>query len=209
MYNCQLAFLQAHLPRQRFLIFKIVQIIYSALRKLIVMNSVSLFQALQLLTPFFRLQRDFINCTKNPVQTFKKYYLVLRKILPIWDCYHLSMLSQVSRWLKCFLHSLFKMHFYSKSLCLCKFISHVYSGMLISYLRSGIQLYLNYMPDGWAMHTFQLFDNLMNISLGKIRLAEHPKSSVTVVSKLLGCSLLSAMKADHHTVSSTFNWKNS
>lgn len=77
--------------------------------------------------------------------------------------------------------------------------------MLISYLRSGIQLYLNYTPDGWAMHTFQFFDNLMNISLGKMRLSEHSKSSVTVVSKLLGCSLQSGMKADHHTVSSTLN----
>lgn len=35
-----------------------MQIIYSVLRKLIVMNSVSQFQALQLLTPFFRLERE-------------------------------------------------------------------------------------------------------------------------------------------------------
>lgn len=68
-----------------------MQIIYSALRKLIVMNSVSQFQTLQLLTPFFRLQRDFINCIKNPVQTFKKYYLVLSKIF-----FYLSMLPSIN-----------------------------------------------------------------------------------------------------------------
>lgn len=104
-----------------------------------------------------------------------------------------------------FFYSAFKTQFYSKSLCLCTFISHVYSEMLISYLRSGIQLHLNYMPDGWATHTFQFFDNLMNISLGKMRSSEHPKSSVTFVSKFLGCDLQSAMKADLHTVSLTFN----
>lgn len=165
-----------------------MQIIYSVLRKLIVMNSVSQFQALQLLTPFFRLERETL--------------LIVLKIL----CKHLKDIIQYS--VKCFFffylsmppsinvvtsiqvsevffsppHSPFKMYFYSKCLCLCKCISHVYSEMLISYLRSGIQLYLNYMPDGWAMHTFQFFDNLMNISLGKMRLSEHPKSSVTVVS---------------------------
>lgn len=64
------------------------------------------------------------------------------------------------------------------------------------------------MPDGWAMHTFQFFDSLMNISLGKMRLSEHPKSSVTFVSKLLGCSLQSAMKADPHTVSLALTEKN-
>jgi len=68
-----------------------MQIIYSALRKLIVMNSVSQFQALQLLTPFFRLQRDFINCTKDSVQTFKKYYLAVSKIF-----FYLTMLPPIN-----------------------------------------------------------------------------------------------------------------
>lgn len=48
-----------------------MQIIYSALRKLIVINSVSQFQALQLLTPFFRLQRALLIVLKSCANIFK------------------------------------------------------------------------------------------------------------------------------------------
>lgn len=189
--NCQLVFLEAYLPWQRLLIFKIMQIIYSENRGFLSSeNSLWWIQYLSFrnfncwhLTSGYR--ETLLIALKIPVQTLKKYYLVLSKMFffflfeyaTIYQCYH--------EYLD--LRSLpppppFKIYFYSKCLCLCKCISHVYSEMLISYLRSGIQLYLNYMPDGWAMHTFQFFDNLMNISLGKMRLSEHPKSSVTVVS---------------------------
>lgn len=103
--NCQLVFLEAYLPWQRLLIFKIMQIIYSENRGFLSSeNSLWWIQYLSFrnfncwhLTSGYR--ETLLIALKIPVQTLKKYYLVLSKMFffSIWVCHHLSMLSWVSR----------------------------------------------------------------------------------------------------------------